>query len=154
MGWSLSLKEGREDHRGTSQGWCTLQLHLGSDGISMFPPHYSHVKLYYFFLLNVLYFPSSKSLLSLCSLPQMLLFQNPLVFVSVSKCLQILPHTQNPSSSSPVNQCIHSLIHFTKIVVCKNIHLSYGVAGILRGTGDDKAQRPSCIFNRRRKSNV
>lgn len=82
-GWgeACPLQKGGEEHRGTSHGWCTPQLHLGGEGISMCPPHCSQTML--LFLLNVLYFPSSKSLLSLCSPPQMLPLQNPLVSVSL-----------------------------------------------------------------------
>lgn len=52
-------------------------------------------ELGYFVLLNVLYFLSSKTLLSLCHPPQILSLSHALVSANSSKYLEILPHAQS-----------------------------------------------------------
>lgn len=85
MGSCLFLKEKRKGAK-RHISWLYAHLSFTQEGLGLnVPPHCSQTGL--FFLLDVLCVPRSKSLLSLCSPPQMLSLPNPLVSASSSRHL-------------------------------------------------------------------
>lgn len=116
MGWSLSLTEGR----GGAQRHLPWLMHTSALPWRRWDLNVSSTLQPNYITFSPKCLVLSKFQISAQSVLPTANTSSPksTVSVSLSKCLQLLLHPQNTSSSCQVNQCIHSLIHFAN-VVCK-----------------------------------
>lgn len=127
------IPSGRERRNTEALPWLDVHLSFTLEAKRSNCVLHATAKLNFFSLLNVLYFPSSKSLLSLCPPSQMLSLQNPLVSGNLSTTTKFFFLL----SSRSMHLFIYSF--------CKQSSTSVLLGA---GTGGDKAQKASALFSR------